>query len=161
MIKFLNPIDVLTVLACYTTLEPGIQWTEMGHKGKQAGLQFKAGEDVWTSAVGKSRGEELAYTNLNPHFKDTIFGELVNKYDMSRARLMWVNSYACYSVHADTTPRIHIPIITNPECYFVFKKGSLHHMPTGLSYWVDTRLHHTFMNCSDQPRLHLVGVVKS
>lgn len=161
MIKFLNSVDVDEVLACYNKLEPEIQWTDMGHKGRQAGLQFKDNEDVWASAVGKSQGFELTYTNLNPYFKDTIFEELIRKYNMSRARLMWVGPYACYSVHVDTTPRIHVPIITNQECYFVFKKGSLHHMPAGLSYWVNTTLPHTFMNCSDQHRLHLVGVVKS
>ena len=73
---------------------------------------------------------------------------------------MWIGPYACYSIHKDDTPRIHVPIITNPECYFVFKQGLLSHLPAGSVYWVDTTKFHTFMNCSDTPRLHIVGIVK-
>jgi hypothetical protein len=63
-------------------------------------------------------------------------------------------------MHYDKNPRIHIPLLTNPECYFVFKNGMIQHLEVGSSYWVDTRLHHTFINCSAQKRLHLVGVVE-
>jgi hypothetical protein len=160
MIKLLSHIDTQPLLAEYHRLEKDIQWTDYGHKGKQSGLQYKVDEDPWTSAVGKSQGEELAYTNLNPFFKDTIFEEIINKYNLLRTRLMWVGPYACYSMHRDETPRIHVPLITNPECYFVFHAGELSNLTTNNVWWVDTRLRHTFMNCSDQHRLHLVGVVE-
>ena len=140
--------------------EENIKWTSYGHKGRQAGLQFKDNEDPWTSAVGRSAGQESTYTNLNPFFKDTIFEEVINQYNLTRTRLMWVNPYACYSVHRDETPRVHIPLITNPSCYFVFLSGRIMHLDKKLVWWVDTRKTHTFMNCSDQPRLHLVGVVE-
>ena len=159
MIKLLLNIDVQPLLAEYNRLEKDIQWTNYGHKGKQAGLQYKIDEDPWTSAVGKSQGEELVYTHLNPFFKDAIFEEIINKYNLLRTRLMWVGPYACYSMHKDRTPRIHIPLITNPECYFVFQNGELSNLTTNNVWWVNTRFPHTFMNCSDQHRLHLVGVV--
>lgn len=138
-----------------------MQWTEYGTKSRQAGLQYKDGEDPWTSAVGKSQGQETSYTNLNPFFKDTIFNEIVVKYDLKRTRLMWVGPWSCYSMHTDNTPRIHIPLITNPECYFVFMNGLVKHMKPGAAYWTDTTQRHTFMNCSERPRLHLVGVVEN
>ena len=72
---------------------------------------------------------------------------------------MWLSPMTCYSIHKDSTPRIHIPMITNPECYFVFKAGIIQHMPAGAVYWTNTVNLHTFMNCSDKPRLHLIGVV--
>lgn len=159
MIKILSSIDIQPVLDEYATLEKSIQWKDYGHKGKQAGLQYQEGEDPWTSAVGNSRGNELAFTNLNPFFKNTIIESLINEFKLIRARLMWVGPFACYSMHKDTTPRIHIPLITSSECYFVFKQGLISHLSTGNVYWVDTTVHHTFMNCSDKPRLHLVGVV--
>jgi len=161
MIKLLESVNVDPILKSYYVLETSIQWTEYGVKSKQAGLQYKEGDDPWDSAVGKSRGVELTYNNLNPLFKDTVFETLIARHNLKRTRLLWVYPWACYSMHRDTTPRIHIPLITNTECYFVFKDDGVSHMPAGGAYWVDTRKRHTFMNCSEQLRLHLVGVVES
>jgi len=159
MIKILSPVDVQPILTEYENLEKRIQWTDYGHKGKQTGLQYQTNEDPWTSAVGKWRGNELAFINLNPFFKNTIFESLINEFKLARSRLMWVGPFACYSMHKDTTARIHIPLITNQECYFVFKQGLISHLSLGNAYWVDTTVPHTFMNCYETPRLHLVGVV--
>jgi hypothetical protein len=160
MIKYIKPIDISPILEFYSKKESDMVWTEYGHKGKQTGLQCYNLEDPWTSAIGTSRGKDLECTQINPLFKDTIFEEIIKEYDLKRTRLMWVYPFACYSMHCDTTPRIHIPLITNSECYFVFKKGLVEHLKAGSTYWVDTRFLHTFINCSDQKRLHLVGVVK-
>ena len=73
---------------------------------------------------------------------------------------MWVGPYACYSMHRDSTPRVHIPLITNSECYFVFKHGIIKHLESGQVHYTNTTIKHTFMNCSDQYRLHLVGAVE-
>jgi hypothetical protein len=161
MIKLLSHIDLQPLNDEYCQLEKDIQWTDYGHKGRQVGLQFKVGEDPWTSAVGRSNGQELSYTNLNPFFQNTKFEALINQYNLKRTRLIWVGPYACYSMHQDETPRIHVPLITNPECYFVFHSGELSNLTTNNVWWVDTRLRHTFMNCSDSPRLHLVGIVET
>ena len=158
MIKILNSLDIDPILDCFQKLETGIVWTNYGHKGKQAGLQFKNSEDPWTSAVG-NQGQELLYSTLNSYFENTEFENIIKKYNLKRTRLMWVGPYACYSMHQDTTPRIHIPLITNPECYFVFKDGGIEHLPVGNVYWTNTTKLHTFMNCSDQHRLHLVGII--
>lgn len=161
MIKVLAKIDEQWILDSFNLIEENIVWTSYGHKGKQTGLQYKTDEDPWSSAVGKNQGRELDYTNLNPFFKDTVFEEIINKYNFKRTRLMWVGPYACYSMHKDETPRIHIPLITNPECYFLFNPGQLINLRTGYVWWTDTTRRHTFINCSDQHRLHLVGVVES
>jgi hypothetical protein len=158
MIKVINNIDVTTILESYSLIEPNIVWTEYGHKGKQTGLQYFNMEDPWTSAVGVSRGRELEYNRLNPFFKNSIFEEIIKEYNLKRTRLMWVYPFACYTMHYDTTARIHIPLITNPECYFVFKNGLVENLKIGSSYWVDTTKPHTFINCSEHKRLHLVGV---
>ena len=160
MIKVLAKINKQPILDSFNIIEKNITWTNYS-QGRQAGLQYKLGEDPWTSAVGKNQGDDMQYTELNPFFKDTIFETIIEKYNFKRTRLMWVNEKACYSLHADKTPRIHIPLITNPECYFLFQPGVLHHLTAGVVWWVDTTKTHTFMNCSDQHRLHLVGVVES
>lgn len=158
VIKTLKSIDSDKILEVYNSLESNIQWSDYGYKGRQTGLQYKEGDDPWTSAVGKHQGDnETRYNLLNPYYKDTIFEEIIKEYDLVRTRLMWISPFACYSMHTDATKRIHIPLVTNPECYFVFKSGIVSHLPAGSIYSVDTRLDHTFMNSSEKPRLHLVG----
>jgi hypothetical protein len=159
MIQLIRAINISPIIECYSKLESSIEWSEFGHKGKQAGLQYSAGDNCWSSAVGIGHGDQTKYNNLNPAFLDTIFEELINEFNMFRTRLMWVKPFSCYSMHKDLTPRIHIPIITNVECYFVFKKGLISHLPAGGVYKTNTLEKHTFMNCSDQHRLHLVGCV--
>jgi hypothetical protein len=159
MITLLESVDISPILSCYYKLEANIQWTDYGHKGRQTGLQYLLGDDPWTSAVGKSKGKEINFNILNPFFSDTVFESVINKYNLKRTRLMWVGPYACYSMHKDSTPRFHIPLITNPECYFVFKDGLVEHMALGNAYWANTTKDHTFINCSSESRLHLVGIL--
>lgn len=158
MIKILEKIDLSIITEALNLLEDNIVWTTYGNKGKQTSLQHKLNEDPWTSGVGKSAGYELDYSEINPFFKDSIFESIIKKYYLKRTRLMWIDPYSCYSMHRDTTVRIHIPIITNPNCYFVFKTGEIVHLPPNMVYQVNTTKLHTFINCSDYSRLHLVGI---
>jgi hypothetical protein len=160
IIKHIGDIDVGPILNSFFELDKDIKWS-MNIQGKQTGLQYRPGEDPWTSAVGKSTGGETQYTELNPFFKNTIFENIINKYDLKRTRLMWVFPKSCYSLHQDETPRIHIPLITNPECYFLFNPGLLRQLDINSVWWVNTKLKHTFLNCSEEPRLHLVGIVEN
>jgi len=157
MIRILESIDIKSVLECYYKLEPNITWTHYPSKGKQAGLQYNLDEDPWTSAVGKHRQSNDRYIEINPIVQNTIFETIIKKFSLSRSRFMWLDGMSCYSMHVDETPRLHIPIITNHDCYFVFKAVPPVHLKTGNVYFVDTRKCHSFMNCSDQARLHFVG----
>ena len=168
MIQEIDSIDISPILASYEELKNDMVWYESIDKKvnlyetqlkRQTGLQYIETEDPWFSAVGKLRKDESLFVNLNPYFKDTIFETLINKYKLVRTRLMWVPQYSCYSMHRDAAPRIHIPMITNPDCYFVFKKGIVEHLSCGKVYEVDTTEPHTFINCSSSPRLHFMGVV--
>ena len=161
VIKIIAPIEVLLVLEEFKKLENDIKWHDAGGK-KQTGLQYYQDEDPWISATGRARSGilETDWAQLNPFFKDSIFEQLIIKYKLLRTRLMWLSPNTVYSMHSDTTPRVHIPLITNPDCYFVFQRGIVRHLGLGYVYWVDTTKKHTFMNCSNHPRLHLVGVVE-
>ena len=159
LIQTIDSIDVESILECYRSIENTIQFTESGRKGSQAGLQYLLEEDPHTSAVGRGRGIDHDYTLLNPTFSGTVFETIINKYNFTRTRLMWVNHMSCYSMHRDPSPRVHIPLITNEQCYFIFKSGVIQHLPVGHVYYTDTRYHHTFANCSEERRLHLVGAV--
>lgn len=158
MIKILEQIDHEKLLETYNKIKDGITWADYT-KCEQCSLQYKLGDDPWNSGVGRGKNQDQFYNNINPYFKDTIFEEVIEKFKLYRTRLMLVNGWSCYTMHRDQTPRVHIPLITNPGCYFVFKEGLVEHLPLGNVYWVDTTKFHTFMNCSEIPRLHLVGAI--
>ena len=80
---------------------------------------------------------------------------------MYRTRFLWINEKSCYSIHKDSSPRIHIPIQTNPQALFYFSKTGFQYLAKDKIYWVDTRNMHSFVNFSDEKRLHLVGCVES
>lgn len=159
MIKILDKIEINFLKLYYFDIQNSIKWQNFT-KCKQASLQYKDDENPDVSGLGKGNGTDLMYRNINENYKNTIFEELIIKYNLTRTRLMLVEPWSCYSMHRDTTPRIHIPIITNPECYFVFKSGKIEHLSEGFVYWVDTTKFHTFINCSDKQRIHLVASVE-
>lgn len=168
MITEIDTIDIAPILATYRDMENDIVWYESSEKRvnladtyskRQTSLQYRENEDPWISSVGRMRDDESLFCNLNPYFKDSIFETLINTYKLVRTRLLWVPPFSCYTMHRDLAKRIHVPLITNPECYFVFKKGIVEHLPCGKVYQVDTTEQHTFINCSGLPRLHFMGVV--
>ena len=160
--SIISQIDHLEVLTEYNKLEPRLVWTEQSVKGRQYGLQYAENEDPGSSALGmlKPYRREEEYRFVNPLIQDTLFEKLIKEYKMYRTRIMWINPYSCYSIHKDTSKRIHIPLITNSECLFVFPDiPKLIHLPVGKIYVVDTTKHHSFCNFSDTARLHIVGCV--
>lgn len=162
MIKTLRPIDIQPLLDCYHGLDQHIIWTDYGHKGRQASLQHILGEDPWISGVGRAQANEdiTAYDVINAAIQGTVFEDVIREFDLYRTRFMWVGPYACYSMHQDSSPRIHIPLITNGACYFLFRDEPPVHLKPGHVYYTDTRRFHTFINCSERPRLHLVGAIR-
>lgn len=159
-IRKIDSIDLSGLFKEYLLYESKIQWTVYNENGsKQAGVQYAQDEDPWSCSVGRSKGIDQDCTLLNPFFKNTILEGLVNKYNLKRTRLMWVGEFSCYTMHEDPSPRIHIPLITNKNCYFVFKDYPPFYLEPGYIWYVDTTLPHTFMNCSSMKRLHIVGAV--
>jgi hypothetical protein len=158
MIKILEDLDVRLLLDCYKDIEKHIQWSEYAN-GKQTGIQYRKGNDPWVDAVGRAKLNDdwTSDVILNEHFIGTEFENIIKKYNITRTRLMWLKPYSCYSMHKDDSARLHIPLITNTNCYFVLKEEGLFHMETGHAYWADTRKEHSAMNCSTQWRLHLLG----
>jgi len=83
-----------------------------------------------------------------------------------RANLLWLGPNRRYDFHNDphTPHRYHVPLITNEECYFLLRNGSLAsntnyriHMPAGTAWYLDpVNMYHTFVNNSNTPRLHLL-----
>jgi hypothetical protein len=156
-IKVIDEIDISPILDNYYQLEKNIVWSEFPN-GKQAGLQYTEGNDPWNDAVGRVKPEHCwKDAKLNSYFNNSIFETVISKYKITRTRLMWLKPFSCYSMHRDDSVRLHIPLITNDKCFFVFKEDGLHNMEIGKVYWVDTLKEHSAMNCSSEWRLHLLG----
>lgn len=106
--------------------------------------------------------DEFDFNTFNNDFKDLelyqLYLSLQKRYIIGRVRIMRVRSKRSYSVHDDTSKRIHLPIITYPNCYFLFPYDNfLFHMPADDHLYIaDTTKYHTFVNCNDKDRIHLV-----
>jgi|TARA_B100000085_G_scaffold126695_3_gene115350 hypothetical protein len=95
---------------------------------------------------------KFAYPDKMPYTKSVL-----EDLGMYRTRAMNLRSKSCYSYHKDPTKRIHIPLITNEDC-FIIVNDILNRYPANGSYYiVDTTRKHTAVNASWQERIHLVG----
>ena len=92
-------------------------------------------------------------------FKDTYLETVINllneTYGVYRGRFMYMRYKTCLSFHSDDSYRIHIPLITNPNCFMVIN-DQLHRMNENSIYIVDTTLRHTAVNAGITDRLHLI-----
>jgi hypothetical protein len=62
----------------------------------------------------------------------------------------------CYNWHFDTgNSCVHIPLITNLGCRFVYDTKAFFMPSDGSVYVVNNSIHHSFMNAGPEPRLHL------
>jgi len=91
---------------------------------------------------------ELKYTN-----------KILNDLGMVRSRVMKMKFKSCYTYHQDPTQRIHIPLITNENCFMIIDDELFRYPADGNYYIVDTTKKHTFVNASLQERIHIVGCI--
>jgi hypothetical protein len=106
--------------------------------------------------------DEQQYKFINKSFKKTYLEEIITDFKGCRTRILKLNPKTCYSIHRDPSPRIHIPIISNDQCWMIWPtRNSCLNMQLGFVYWTDTRKHHTFINCNNNiERIHLVMAVE-
>jgi hypothetical protein len=118
----------------------------------------------WTSGIGRieelEEKEEQKYNQINSNLKGTYIEKLILQHSAYRARIMIMQPRQCYSIHADPSKRIHIPIITNDQCWMVWpKSNACYQLETKRCYITDTTRPHTFINGGLEPRIHLVMCV--
>jgi len=109
------------------------------------------------------RTDMLVETKINQtcdYFKNTYFDTIIEKiknagYNVYRGRFMKSIYKTCLTMHKDPSPRLHIPIYTNDDCFMVIK-DKVFRLPFGKTYIVDTRQPHTAINASKNNRVHLV-----
>lgn len=78
-----------------------------------------------------------------------------------KCEMNWLKPGEVVPIHKDNCwwhgncPRIHVPVITNEQCFWVVE-GRSHHLPVGSYYEVNNRKFHSAVNNSHHGRLHLV-----
>jgi hypothetical protein len=132
-------------------------------------LSFQTNSDIedWRCGTGKiksrDRDWEKQFNKLQPSLVGTPIDNYLNWLGVTvyRTRLLLCKPRVCYTIHNDYSPRLHLPLVTNKNCLFLFTEmEKVIHMPaSGETFWVDTRLNHTFLNGSTENRLHLVMIV--
>ena len=120
--------------------------------------------DNWTVGIGSleelEEKEEKKYCKINSKLKDTYLEKLILQHEAYRSRIMIMPPRQCYSIHADPSKRIHVPIITNDHCWMVWpKSNACYQLITKRVYLTDTTQPHTFINGGLENRIHLVMCV--
>ena len=93
-----------------------------------------------------------------PIFNIPYINSIMKDLKMFRTRIMKLIPRECYTYHHDPTKRIHIPIVTDKNC-FIVENNQIKHLPADGNYYVvDTTKMHTAFNGSEKvDRLHIVG----
>ena len=84
---------------------------------------------------------------------------IIKDLNLYRTRVMNMEPKTCYTLHRDWTKRIHIPVITNNNCFLIINNEIKHYPADGNYYLTDTTQLHTAVNASRKNRIHIVGVV--
>lgn len=115
------------------------------------------------ASYGTGRLEKLSHIEtdfIEPLFPEMIYtNSIIKQLGMFRTRIMRLRPYQCYSYHIDPSPRIHIPLITNENCFMIIDDVLYRYPADGNYYLADTTKIHTFVNASLEDRIHIVGGV--
>ena len=123
--------------------------------GKNVMVDNKFNEDY-------KRIPEIDLNLMNEWFKNTYVEEVINKinkkYKTTKWRFMKLTpERRAYSYHKDETKRLHIPLLTNDECFFIIEKQLYEMNQPGVLYEMDTTQNHTALNLGWSDRVHMVG----
>ena len=125
---------------------------------EQIPLQGVPGIDDLTYGTGgfmKLEHPEHMFTKNN--FDLPYTNSIIEKLGMYNSRVMRLKPRSCYTYHVDFQRRIHIPVITNRDCFFIIEDKVERLKGEGDYYIVDTTKYHTFVNASVYHRIHIVG----
>jgi len=126
----------------------------------------------WNNCMGWQNGKrEEDFYKIIPELQGSPIEDFINSlsYPVYRSRIFITHPRgAAYSIHRDPSKRLHLPVYTNDECYFMQYKSQdatdpIRHSKMksdGSIYMVDTTQYHTFCNNGDDIRIHIVcGII--
>jgi hypothetical protein len=170
-------METTSNISCVNTIDLPVQFLDLkkevldiiqtvGFKSNQIVCQgLEENSKDWHTGIGRIESLEdkieQSYCHLNPALIGTQLGKLIEHYNCFRTRIMLMPPRQCYSIHADPTPRLHLPIVTNSQCWMIWPHSNkCYRMPVGKLYSADTTKSHTFINGSEENRIHVVFGVK-
>lgn len=115
--------------------------------------------DIGWLPEGEKEGN---YSVVTTPFRGTAIETMLQNlpFRYGRTRILKMPGKTCLSIHNDPTVRYHYALVTNPDCYILFKNeeaGTFYHIPAdGYLYEMDARKTHTAINASREERIHLV-----
>ena len=115
----------------------------------------------WHLGVGSieelEEKEEKKYNHLHADLVGSYLEKIIKQHNAYRTRIMLMNPRQCYSIHSDPSKRLHIPIVTNDQCWMVWPKfNACYQLETTRCYLTDTTKPHTFINGGTENRIHIV-----
>ena len=125
---------------------------------EQIGLQGIPGSKDHNYATGQITDKEHKETDFTEFLFDLPYtNSILKENKVCRARVMKMKGKTCYTYHQDWTKRLHIPLITNENCWLIVDKEIMHLPADGSLYIIDTTKFHTAVNASREDRIHIVG----
>ena len=127
---------------------------------------------------GSSVNEKLAAPGVKPSVEYSRPTEICTGYlqevidtiraagfEPTRARLSLLKAKGESSLHRDGPDsayvvRLHVPIVTNAECFFNCDEGSAHLPANGQSYILRVNRMHQVVNSGNEDRIHLIMSVR-
>ena len=161
-VKKLQSIDVNRLMSEWNDIKDKVSWKD----GQTAVHYREQCRDRHLDPCGwpdpeefKRRGGEFQkdFVLVNDEYKGSIIEEVLNEYQVYRARVMTRQPNSCYRWHKDNTWRIHIPLVSDHGNFLAFEEYGLFRVEPGHVYTVNTTLMHTFFNGSKSDRTHIVG----
>lgn len=161
LVRPLNPIDNFQLLK--QEIETIIQ--DVGFEKNQIICQsLEDNADQWHSGIGSiselEEKDEKKYCKIHTSLKGTYLEQLISQHNGYRTRIMLMPPRQCYSIHSDHSYRIHIPIVTNDQCWMIWPRDSAcYRLFPEMSYLTNTTKPHTFINGGLENRIHVVMCV--
>ncbi len=164
ILKLLTKFDPDKLLNDFESL-PETNWSST-HPTLQMSLQFNPHNctNMFTDSCGSLQAHRIEneFDTFLPFFNNSYTQEILNSLspNLFRARYMRLLPKSCYSVHEDNSWRLHIPLSTNPNCYFLFfDQPEFIRLEVGSAYLVNTTRPHTYINGGTTERLHIVASI--
>lgn len=132
-------------------------------KSNQISCQMTAANSTeWEEGIGSlinlADRIEKSYSHIPEKLQGSLLEKLIKKYNGFRTRIMIMEPRKCYSIHRDIFHRIHIPIVTNQQCWMIWPHDNYcSQLIAGNVYQTDTTQPHTFINAhNEEKRIHII-----
>ena len=138
-------VDLSAMVTEYNTIENLL--TEVVSHDNKTLVQKKL--HLVKNSIESPHLANLAYTR-------TIVTKILSQYDFNAVTYRMIMPNTCYNWHIDPGKLcLHIPLVTNIGCRFVYDTRAFNMPSDGSVYIVNNERPHTFINAGSDPRIHL------